>query len=175
MSVFRRDRSPIRVERGERLLADAVAAEAHLGGTRDAFYVVRGRGRGTVELAETLRIPWEEVQAADWDEETSTLRVSEVGHWGELRPEHRFTVEQPGRLLELVRERVTASVVLQRHVPVDGRRGLRVIARRAPRGNRPVRWIYEFDDGVDPADPEVRRLAEEALDAARADVGLDFS
>jgi hypothetical protein len=167
-------RSPIRVERGEKLLADAVADEAHLGGTRDALYVVRRLGTA-LALEETLRIPWEDVQAADWDAETSTLRVSEVGTWGEQRPEHVFTVAEPGRLLELVRERVTASVVLQRHVPIRGRRGLRVVARRAPRGDRPISWIYEFDAGIDPDDPAVRRAAEEALAAARADVGLDFS
>jgi hypothetical protein len=166
-------RAPIRVERGEKLLADAVAEEAHLGGTRDALYVVRGLGT-SLALEETVRIPWEDVQAADWDSETSTLRVSEVGTWGEERPEHVFTVAEPGRLLELVRERVTASVVLQRHVPIEGRRGLRVIARRAPRGDQPISWIYEFDEGIDPADPAVREAAEEALAAARADVGLDF-
>ena len=59
-------------------------------------------------------------------------------------------------MLELVRERVTASVVLQRHVAVSGRRGLRVIARRAPRGNAPVDWFFEYDAGVDPDDAEVR-------------------
>ena len=166
--MFRR--SPIRVERGERLLADAVAAEGHVGGTRDALYFLRRRG-GTLELAETTRIPWEEVEAAEWDSDTAVLRVSEVGSWGEDRPVHRFTIEEPGRLLELVRERVTASVVLQRHVPLDGRRGLRVIARRAPRGDRPVQWFHEYDAGIDPADPAVRKAAEEALDAARADVG----
>ena len=167
-------RSPIRVERGERLLADAVADEAHLGGTRDALYVVRRLGTA-LAMEETVRIPWEDVQAADWDSETTTLRVSEVGTWGEQRPEHVFTLAEPGRLLELVRERVTASVVLQRHVPLEGRRGLRVIARRAPSGDRPISWIYEFDAGIDPDDPAVRRAAEEALAAARADVGLDFS
>ena len=99
------------------------------------------------------------------------LRVSEVGTWGEHRPEHRFTIEEPGRLLELVRERVTASVVLQRHVPVQGRRGVRVIARRAPRGDRPVVWLFEYDAGVDPEDPEVQRAAREALAAAQEEVG----
>jgi hypothetical protein len=173
--MFRRDRSPVRVERGEKLLADAVADGAHLGGTRDALYVVRGLGNGSFDLTETVRIAWEDVQAADWDAETSTLRVSEVGSWGEPRPEHVFTVAEPGRLLELVRERVTASVVLQRHVPIRGRRGLRVIARRAPRGDQPVRWIYEFDAGIDPDDPAVRKAAEQALAAAQAEVGLDFS
>jgi hypothetical protein len=168
-------RSQIRVDRGEKLLADAVAEEAHLGGTRDALYVVRGLDGGALALEETVRIPWEDVQAADWDAETSTLRVSEVGTWGEPRPEHVFTVPEPGRLLELVRERVTASVVLQRHVPVRGSRGLRVVARRAPRGDRPITWIYEFDAGIDPDDPAVRKAAEEALAEARAEVGLDFS
>ena len=167
----RRERSPIRVERGERLLADAVADEAHLGGTRDAFYGVRRLGNDSLALEETIRIPWEEVQAADWDQDSSILRVAEVGSWGEVRPEHRFTLDQPGRLLELVRERVTASVVLQRHVPIDGRRGVRVIARRAPAGDQAVRWVYEYDEGVDPADPAVQKAAREALDAARGEVG----
>lgn len=171
MKRLRRERPPIRVERGERLLADTAAAEGHLGGTRDALYLLRTRSGTSFELSETVRIPWEEVEAADWDSEASVLRVTEVGSWGEQRPEHRFTIEQPGRLLELVRERVTASIVLQRHVAVDGRRGLRVIARRAPRGDQPVQWVYEFDEGVDPDHPDVRRLAAEALAAAQQEVG----
>ena len=171
--LFRRERPPVRVERGERLLADAAAEGAHLGGTRDALYVVRTLGHDRLGLEETVRIPWEQVQAADWDHETSTLRVREGGTWGERRPEHSFVLAEAGRLLELVRERVTASVVLQRHVPVDGQRGVRVIARRAPRGDRPIAWFYEYDEGVDPDDPAVRTAAAEALAAARTSVGVD--
>jgi hypothetical protein len=160
---LRRARPSFDVAAGERVLAWAETADGAVAGTRDALYV-----RGASGAA---RIPWELVEAADWDNETSVLRVSEVGTWGEQRREHTLGLEQPGRLLELVRERVTASIVLQRHVPVRGRRGLRVIARRAPRGDRPVQWLYEYDEGIDPADPDVARLAEEALDAARRDVG----
>jgi hypothetical protein len=170
--IGKRDRSPIRPERGERLLATAESGGSHLGGTRDALYVVEPIAGGAFELVDTTRIPWEEIEAVDWNLETSTLRVTEVGTWGEARPEHTFAIEEPGRLLELVRERVTASVLLQRHVAIDGRRGVRVIARRAPRGDRPVVWVYEYDEGVDPADPEVQRAAEDALAAAQADVGL---
>ncbi len=159
----RRARPDLPVAPGERLLAWAVAADGRVvGGTRDAVYVPE-------------RIPWEQVEAADWDSETDTLRVSEVGTWGHRRPVHLLVLAEPDRLLQLVRERVTASVVLQRHVPVDGRRGLRVIARRPPSGRgrlTEVTWVYEFDEGVDPDDPAVRRLAEDALAAARADVGL---
>ncbi|GAA1794037.1 hypothetical protein GCM10009795_044560 [Nocardioides hankookensis] len=164
-------RPAVRVERGEKLLAHAAAAEGRIGGSRDALYVVRPLGSGALE--ETVRIPWEDVQSADWDQDSSTLRVVEVGSWGEQRPEHLLTLEEPGLLLQLVRERVTASIVLQRHVAVSGRRGVRVIARRAPNGQHPVQWIYEYDEGVDPADPAVQAAATEALEAARADVGVD--
>jgi hypothetical protein len=151
---------------GEKVLAWAESSSGQVvAGTRDALYLtVPGSGA-------QARVPWEQVEAADWDRETSQLRVTEVGSWGEARIEHILTIEEPGKLLELVRERVTASVVLQRHVPISGRRGVRVIARRAPRGDRPLAWFYEYDEGVDPDDPGVRVAAEAALAAARDEVG----
>jgi len=150
---------------GERVLAWARATDgAVVAGTRDALHARAADGR-------TLRVAWEQVEAADWDADTGVLRVSQVGTWGEDRPEHSWSLEEPGRLLELVRERVTASVVHQRHVPVTGRRGLRVIARRAPSGGSPIHWIYEYDEGVDPHDPAVRKVAEAALAQAREQLG----
>jgi hypothetical protein len=163
--VRRRTRPSVPVRTGERILAWTESTDGRvLAGTRDAFYVATGDVVGT-------RLPWERVEAADWDSDSSLLRVSEVGSWGEQRVEHRFEIDEPGRLLELLRERVTASVVLQRHVPVRGRRGLRVIARRAPAGDEPIAWTYEYDEGVDPDDPEVRTAARAALRAAREEVG----
>jgi hypothetical protein len=157
----RRQRRPdLTVGPGERLLAWTTTADGTtVGGTRDAFYGPD-------------RVPWEQVEAADWDRETSTLRLSEVGEWGSVRPEHVYSVDEPGRLVELIRERVTASVVYQRHVPVGGRRGIRVIARRPPGRPAEVSWIFEYDEGVDPDDPAVRLAAAEALAAARGEVGL---
>ena len=155
----------VAVARGERVLASATTAEGTvLAGTRDAFFVVTD--------GDTRRVPWEQVEAAGWDRDTDTFRLSEVGSWGEQRPVHTATLDEPGRLLELVHERVTASVVLQRHVSLGGRRGLRVIARRAPSGAGGVQWVYEYDEGVDPDDPTVRAAAREALELARRDVGL---
>ena len=133
---------------GERPLASATSSDGVVvSGTRDSL------------LIGELRIPWEQIENADWDPDTSLLRVAEVGTWGEQRPVHELTFDEPGRLLELIRERVTASIVLQRHVPVRGRKGLFVIARRAPRGDAPIQWIYEFQEGIDPDDPDVRRAA----------------
>ena len=162
----RRNATPDAVRRapvaaGEKVLAGVVAEDGTVAvGTRDALYVGE------------RRVPWETVERADWSQDTTTLTVVEVGTWGDRRPVHTLVVAQPGRFLELVRERVTASVVLQRHVPVNGRRGVFVIARRAPRGNQPLSWVYEFEEGVDPDDPAVRLAAEEALAQARDEVGL---
>ena len=155
-------RPPVDVAPGERVLAwtEATTGEV-LAGTREALYL-----GGT-------RLAWEDVEAADWDRETEVFRVVEVGTWGEVRGEHRYVIGEPRRLLELVRERVTASVLLVRHVPIEGRRGLRVIARRSPTGDRGVRWLYEYDAGIDPGDPVVRLAAENALADARSEVGLD--
>jgi hypothetical protein len=152
---------PRRLGPGEHELASAEAVDGTLvAGSRDALHVG------------DRRIPWETVEKADWDADESTLTVTEVGTWGAVRPVHRVVLPEPGRLLELVRERVTASVVLQRHVPVRGHRGVVVIARRAPRGDQPLEWVYEFEEGVDPDDPDVRRAAEAALEQAQQDVGL---
>ena len=155
----------IEVRRREKVLAVTTAADgAVLAGTRDAFYLERD--------GETRRVPWEQVEAAGWDRDTDVFRLSEVGSWGEQRPVHTATLTDPGRLLELVHERVTASIVLQRHVALAHRRGLRVIARRAPSGSGGVHWVYEYDEGVDPDDPVVRAAAREALELAQRDVGL---
>ena len=166
MRSVRRTRPPVEVGAGERLLAWAPVADGGwAAGTRDALYLPASR------------VPWEQVQAADWNRDAGRLRVSEVGSWGEPRPQHVLTIpdsaaKDADRLLQLVRERVTASVLVSRHVPVTGRRGVRIVARRAPSGRSDVRWLYEYDEGVDPDDPFVRAAAETALEAARADVGL---
>ena len=109
---------------GEKVLAGVVDEDGTVAvGTRDAIYV------------DGHRVPWETVEKADWSQDDSTLTVVEVGSWGERRPVHTIAVDEPGLFLQLVRERVTASVVLQRHVPVHGRKGVFVIARRrAARG-----------------------------------------
>jgi hypothetical protein len=157
-------RPAIELAPGESELARASSETGLVVGSREALYVPTSVGH--------VRVPWEQVESADWNRDGDVLRVREVGTWGQLRPEYLLTIADPGRLLELVRERVTSTVVLQRHVAVDGARGVRVIARRAPSGRREVTWLFEYDEGVDPDDPEVARAADRALAAAREDVGL---
>ncbi len=157
---LRRTAPPVEVAAGEKVLAWAASESGPVAGTRSALYLPDGG-----------RIPWEQVEAADWDLESATFRVTEVGTWGEPRPAYSFVLTEPGRLLELARERITATVVLQRHVPIHGSRGVRVIARRAATGDRELTWLFEYDEGIDPGDSFVEHAAQEALAAARGEIG----
>ena len=88
--------------------------------------------------------------------------VTGIGEYGEPRPAYALVMQEPALLLQLLRERVTASIVLQRRVPVRGTLGLTVIGRRSPVGG-PVAWMHAYDAGLDPDDPEVAAVADEAL------------
>jgi hypothetical protein len=138
--------------------------------TTDGRWVLGTRTRLVLVGDKTLGLAWEEVEAADWDQETERLRVVPVGRFGEPRPTYVLHLDDPRDLLQLLRERVMASIVVQRRVEVRGRGGLTVIGRRSPAGGR-IHWMHEYDEGVDPADPEVQEIADRALAAARADVG----
>ncbi len=153
--------------RGERVLAAALALDGTwLLGTRRFLVVVPAHD--PVRL-----LPWEQVEDAGWNQESSLLTVTEIGSYGAPRPVHVFEMDDPALLLQLVRERVTASIVLQRWVPVHGKQGLTVIGRRSPVGG-PVSWMHAYDAGLDPDDAEVAAVAEQSLVGARAELGDPF-
>lgn len=165
MSWFARKRAPMTPVPGERVLAWAETEDGVAAGTREALYLP-----GADDGAQ-VRVAWHEVETAEWDVGTDTFVVREVGTWGRTRPEHRVVVTDPGRLLELVRERVTSTVVLTRPVALPGGRRATVVARRATTGERAVAWFVDYEVGLDPADPEIAAAVDRALVAARAEVG----
>ncbi len=117
------------------------------------------------------RIAWQCVDRATWDRDSERLVVVEVADFGEPQQRHQLEISEPGRLLEVVRERVTASVLMSRHVPVAGSRGLKVVARRAPAGNGEVTWSFWLGEGLQPGDPAVQAAAERGLAEAQAELG----
>lgn len=153
---MRRLRRPsVGVASGEHVLASAplTGGEDLVAGTREALYVAGER------------LPWERVRSAGWDQESETLTVLDTA--GGVR---RVGLDNPTRLLQLVRERVTASVVVQRDValPVGA---ARIVARRAGGGAREITWTVDYDGPADPDDPAVVALVQAALDSAKDDLG----
>lgn len=116
-------------------------------------------------------LPWQRIERASWDDDTATLTVYAVTDFGLRQPCHECTFTEPGRFLDLLHDRVNSSVLLTRHVPLEGSRGLRVVARRPPVGDGPIEWSCVLDEALDPADPRVVAAVDEGLAKARAELG----
>lgn len=113
-------------------------------------------------------LAWDEIERATWDGDDDTLLVVEVATASARPVRHRLRITAPGRLVDVVREQVTASVILTRFVPIDGRRGVRVTGRRTRGGD--LVWSAALDAGIDRADPGTRARIDAAVAAVRAEV-----
>lgn len=151
------------LERGERTLAWASDAEGR-------WYVGSDRALHLPSQAGYRRLPWEQVERADWHRDDGRLSVVEVAEWGEPEQRTIVTVDEAGDLLELLRERVTKSVVVSVYAPVRGRLGLSVVGRRSPVGSQPVTWSTVLAQGLAPDDADVQEVAGAALRKAEAEV-----
>ena len=147
---------------GERVLAWAPSGASAVVATEKALVLPAGVGPALVA--------WDLVLRAQWAEGVLDLTVQERAGG---RPEVlHVPVEGPvDALAGVVRERVNASIAVQRHVMLAGDKGARVIARRVP-GQTELRWTVVFDSGLDPRDPELRSRADAALADLRAALGV---
>ncbi|WP_240971781.1 MULTISPECIES: hypothetical protein [unclassified Microbispora] len=150
----REARAALALERGERPVSHAVTpGGGHIVATTLALHMPDGP-----------RLPWHLMDRAVWDEEGVTVTMTD----GAV---HRALLTEPGRLPETIRERVTSTIVASRHVTIDGRGGVRLVARRIPGYDTP-RWEFIFDPGLDSDDPGLRAHAEQALEEVRRSLGV---
>ena len=154
--------SRLELAAGERVLAEAsVSGNRWYVGTEAALHLYDGDS--------WRRLGWEQIERAEWDAETSTFTLVEVTDWRAEQPIAAELIDA-GRLLELVRERITKSVAIRVYAAVYGRKGLSVVGRRAPTGQGEVIWSYVLAAGLDPADPIVAEVADRTLEEARAEL-----
>lgn len=147
---------------GERLLVWAPAGGGWVVASTHALWLpVRSRHE---------RLGWETVDSAAWSAEEGVLAVVQAAPLGGRPRRWTVRVEDARDLLLVVKERVRATVVLSRQVPLAGDRGVTIVGRRPPGSDR-LAWTVSVDEGVDLAEPAVRARVEQALRAARSDVG----
>jgi hypothetical protein len=149
----------------ENVLAASMVEGGHwAAGTRAALYLPGDDG--------LRRVGWETVERAEWDSDESVLHVWETAEFGTPMRRTDLRLDNPGRFGQLVRERISASILVQRHMPLVGRKGVRIVGRRNPaRTDAEVVWNFVLDQGVDPDEPGVLTRAEDALSAMRAELG----
>jgi hypothetical protein len=149
------------LERNERVLAWAPTAAAELPGA----VVVTNLGLWLPGRA--ARLGWHQVHKATWSGSNLTVvpsvRIADgIGSDGSP-----FTVmgddasvvvslSDPDEVPAIVRKRVTKSVAFTAHFPLPSG-GVRVVARRVA-GVNGLTWHVRYDDGTDPADPEVQAV-----------------
>jgi hypothetical protein len=160
-------KTALRLSRGERVLAASRAADgSYVVATALALY--RGWGRPSSAENDHWRLPYEDILRVVWDDEAELLRV-----WEPSLPNGYTEVPlpDPGAIPETVRERVTSTLVVSHHIPLQGKRGVWLSARRSAADSE-VRWTMLFDAGLDPTDPGLRTLAAAALEELRQSTGV---
>lgn len=152
-------RASLGLEAGERVLAHARTSDgAYLVATDRALHLPSGR-----------RVGWEHVEHAHW--QRGGVHVREVATLGEAPREHNVAVPEPENLPEVVRDRVTASIVINQYLRLEGQRGVRIVGRRGL-GSDEIVWNLIFDAGLDTRDPALRARAGELLTEVRRQTGL---
>jgi hypothetical protein len=103
-------------------------------------------------------VRWDEIDHVTYVDRSMTVEPGEV----------TLRFEDVRRVPEVVKDRVNASIALDRHMRLTGDgRGLRVIGRRRSDTGE-LRWETSYDEGVDPADPVIAARAAAAVDEVRS-------
>jgi hypothetical protein len=152
----------------EQILAAVQLTNGHwVAGTRAAVYLP------TETTAAVRRVGWEHIERASWNSDESVLHVYETTTFGTPLRATDLPVDDPGRFGQLLRERVDASVVIQRHVPLSGRKGVRIVGRRNPADTTAaISWNFVLDKGLEPDQPGLLDRAEAALAVVRDEFGV---
>lgn len=118
-------------------------------------------------------IGWHEIERGSWNAELGTL--SWVLHAAPGKPSPRGSLElvKPGRLPELFRERISATIAIERFVPLLGERGVTISARRDLGASGAVAWHSTLRRGLSWETDGVRDAVDQAMEQLRTeyDVG----
>lgn len=111
-------------------------------------------------------LPWHEVQSAGWNDEGTRFTWATVAA---PRTPRFVELTAPGRLPEVVRERVEQTFVVQHRVDLTPGRPAIVSGRRPAAGAGEVTWHLTPAPGVDLSDPELAETARRVLERVQND------
>lgn len=146
--------------RGERVLArgnlDAAEGESAVA-TAKALYV------------HDRVIPWDRVLTASWEEPWLTLSISDEAYHGS--EQLRLQLKDSRKFLDVVRDRITASVIVtdRRTLPCGA---VATFAARRRSQDGSVHWTVVFDGNPDTSDPQLRAEADSVLADLRGSLGI---
>jgi hypothetical protein len=118
-------------------------------------------------------VGWHEIERGGWNAELRKL--SWVLHAAPGKPSPRGSLEliEPGRLPELFPERISATIAIERFVPLVGERGVTITARRDLAASGRITWHSTLTRGLNWETHGVRAAVDQAMEELRTeyDVG----
>lgn len=138
-----------------------LASASHGGGTLTADL----HGLTSVDSHETFVIPWSQCLAASWQDSLLTVTT-----WvdGEVA-QHAWRLLDPGRMPEVVRDRVSSVVLIDQRQTFTPGGMVRFVARRSGDG---VEWLTLAEDRDWAASEIGARSITVALDDLRSSLGV---
>jgi hypothetical protein len=116
-----------------------------------------------------LVIPWDRILSAQWDEPWLTMLVSDEAY--RESTQLRYQLHDSRKFLDVVRDRVTASVlVTERRTLPCGVVATFAARRRSQDGS--IHWTVVFDGSPDTSDPQLRAEADSVLSDLRGSLGI---
>lgn len=132
--------------------------------TADSFCIGSPGRLSYGSAAGWTHVGWHEIEHGGWNVETRTL--SWVRHDG---GRGSVTLAEPGRLPELFRERVEASIMIKKYVSLVGDRGVTVTARRDLAGSGEITWHSTLTKGLSWQTDGVRETVAQVLAEVRTE------
>lgn len=124
-----------------------------------------------LHLPDGVVLGWHEVDQARWVGDDGTLEVLTLPEGSAPARTYHVLLGDPGQLPELVRERVTSSIVVSERVTLPGNVRARIMARRVPDGEG-VRWSVIYEDGVMPGDAQLQEATRAAVARLQMRLGV---
>jgi hypothetical protein len=118
-------------------------------------------------------IGWHEIERGGWNAELGKLSWVLHATPGKSSPRCTLVLVKPGRLPELFRERISATIAIERFVPLLGERGVTITARRDLGASDTIAWHSTLTRGLSWDADGVRAAVDQAMEQLRTeyDVG----
>jgi hypothetical protein len=117
-------------------------------------------------------IGWHEIERGSWNAELRRLTWVRYAAPGEAPARGSLELIKPGRMPELFRERILATIAVEKFVPLSGERGVTVTARRDLGRGGAVSWHGTLTRGLTWQTEGVPAAVDQAMDQVRAEYEL---
>jgi hypothetical protein len=150
-----------------RVLAWATTSDGHAIASPSVLSFTTPTGSDP-ESGAWVHLGWHEVERGGWEEEKGQLTWTRYAG----APDS-VTLTEPGRLPEVFRERVAASIVLEKFVPIRNGRGVLLSGRRdLADGDVTITWNSSLGRGLTWQMEGVQEATDEAIAQVRTEYDM---